>query len=1024
MKDKDFGHNASLQTLCVVGFRLCFFGAFALAVVCQSKAANVTDYSFKQKVNRQSNIYSELFVGHSTIERLLTKADKTWKHPVIRAWQKKIASFNLIPQLFKENSNQELEGDLLILQVLGSGFYSQGLYEEALQLFTEALAIARQLGNRSAESTVLSNIGVVYAAQGQYEGALQVLIEALEVAHETGDRDGEMAALNNIGTVYGNQGQYEKALQANTEALEIAQEMGQRGSEGTILNNIGVVYSYQGQYGEALQASTEALEIAREVGDNAGESIRLNSIGAVYLEQGQYEAALQFFDKALVLAQEVGNRAAVGSILINIGAVYSYQEQYEEALQAHTEALKLASEIGNRAEKGRVLMNIAVIYEHQGQYGEALQAHTEALEIAREVGDNAIEGLVYENMAVVYAKQGQYEAALKFFDKALALAQEVGNPANEMSVLSNLAHLYGVQGNLSKAMEAINAALGLVETIHTSIAGEQSRTAFLATIHNYYQFKVDLLMLLGRTTEAFNTSEQSRARGLVELLAEAHIDLSQGVDDPALQQLLQEEQSLQAQLNAHYNRRVKVLSTASEEDLPTLQAELDAEEAELKQALSTVQQQIRAANADLGNLKYPDPLTLQQVQQTLLDQNDILLQYALGPERSYLFAVTPTDLKVYPLAGQEVIEPIATEFFSHLKAQRRMRAIALTGGCLTQHLLPADLLPHLQRKQVIIAADGILHTIPFAALPLPASPSSGQDACAEIFQPPEYAPLIQEFQLINIPSATAIDTLRQQVARRTDHSSRQLAILADPVFADDPRIIGAPPLTCNPSSRSGLEEEESSPEYNPDLPFELQVALDSTRSSLRPLPCTRYEADQIMALVPDTNQRVVALDFSATQEWVDGTSLDQYEMVHFATHGIANNDNPGFSGLLLSEFETPDVSLEDYFLSLQDVFNLDLSASLVVLSACETGQGVNTEGEGIVGLTRGFMFAGAERIISSLWKVDDLATADLMSQFYTNLLTEDVTPSEALREAQIAMWEAGSHPYYWAAFTIQGEWNP
>lgn len=167
-----------------------------------------------------------------------------------------------------------------------------------------------------------------------------------------------------------------------------------------------------------------------------------------------------------------------------------------------------------------------------------------------------------------------------------------------------------------------------------------------------------------------------------------------------------------------------------------------------------------------------------------------------------------------------------------------------------------------------------------------------------------------------------------------------------------------------------------------------------------------------------------ALGFSASRATAMGTDLGQYRIVHFATHGLLDSENPELSGLVFSLLDQKGMR-QDGFLQLQDIYNLNLPVDLVVLSACETGLGKEIQGEGLVGLTRGFMYAGASRVVASLWKVDDVATAELMERFYKNMEREKMRPAAALRQAQMQMWQRKRwhDPYYWAGFELQGEWK-
>ncbi|MGB3557172.1 MAG: CHAT domain-containing protein [Geitlerinemataceae cyanobacterium] len=259
--------------------------------------------------------------------------------------------------------------------------------------------------------------------------------------------------------------------------------------------------------------------------------------------------------------------------------------------------------------------------------------------------------------------------------------------------------------------------------------------------------------------------------------------------------------------------------------------------------------------------------------------------------------------------------------------------------------------------------------------------------------------LLENHEIASLPSASSLAISRRELANRSV-APKTLAVLADPVFDEnDPRWGSSEP---SPSSS--------------DTRF-----LDAACTSFSRLPYTEKEAESILAFVPQ-NQRFQAFGFDASLTTATSAELANYQIVHLATHGCIGKEHPSLQGIVLSQFAA-DGTPRDGFLRLADVFNLNLPAELVVLSACQTGIGENLKGEGIVGLTRGFMYAGAKRVAVSLWNVKDFATADLMGKFYQQMLEEGLSPTAALREAQLEMWKAGKPPYEWAAFVLQGEWR-
>jgi len=279
--------------------------------------------------------------------------------------------------------------------------------------------------------------------------------------------------------------------------------------------------------------------------------------------------------------------------------------------------------------------------------------------------------------------------------------------------------------------------------------------------------------------------------------------------------------------------------------------------------------------------------------------------------------------------------------------------------------------------------------------------------------------LIADHEIVSLPSASSLAALRRDLAGRAP-AQKTVAVIADPVFEEsDERIKknGGNVATPNDkqAERGGAEQEVSR--------SALEVGAADPQQRLQRLIFSRREADEITALAP-AGMSFKALDFNANRATALGPDLSRYRIIHFATHGLLNSLHPELSGVVLSLVDEEGRS-QDGFLRLHDIYNLKLGADLVVLSACKTGLGKDIKGEGLVGLTRGFLYAGAPRVVASLWKVDDRATAELMKLFYQRMLRDGLRPAAALRRAQIDMqkqprWAA---PYYWAGFTLQGEWK-
>jgi CHAT domain-containing protein len=447
-----------------------------------------------------------------------------------------------------------------------------------------------------------------------------------------------------------------------------------------------------------------------------------------------------------------------------------------------------------------------------------------------------------------------------------------------------------------------------------------------------------------------------------------------------------------------------------------------------------VEGEIRTSSPTYAALTQPKTLSVKQIEQQLLDANTVLLEYSLGEERSYVWAVTPELLAGYVLPKRADIESAARQVYElvtvrnrmikgETEPQRRARlakaesAYAEATAALSRMVL-APVVEHLKGKRLLIVSDGALQYIPFALLPEPEALNANASGTPQ--QPP---PLMLEHEIVNLPSASVLAVLRQERSRHKERT-KAVAVLADPVFAANDARVNASRIHVSEGKDKTLEAASSSFWPSDHLTRSIADAgLPEDGVYLPRLRSTRQEAEAIIAVTPP-GEGMKALDFRASRATATSPELAQYRVIHFATHGLLDSEHPELSGLVLSLVDEKG-NPQNGFLELEDIYNLNLPAELVVLSACETGLGKNIQGEGLVGLTRGFMYAGASRVMASLWKVDDVATAELMRRFYKAMEKDGMRPAAALRQAQVEMWKQKdwNAPYYWAAFQMQGEWK-
>ena len=818
-------------------------------------------------------------------------------------------------------------------------------YQEALQKFDAARSLYQMLRNREKEAYTLHQMGFIINRLGDRQQALNYYKQALSWHQTIRDRPKQAVILNNIGAVYYALGEKQQAIDYYNQVLSLIRAMGDRPEASINLSNIS-----------NLPANSDT-----SLGDRTAEATTLNNIGLAYNDLGEKQKAKEYFNQALPLFRAMGDRAKEATILNNIGLVYSDLGEKQTALDYYKQALDLRQKA--RDPRG--------------------EAHT------------------LNNAGNTYSELGKQQKAEEYFNQALPLFRAVGDRPGEALTLYNMANIKGDRGNLIAALTDIETSIKIIENLRTKITNHELRISYFATVQHYYQLYIDLLMELHKTNpnsgydrKALEASESSRARSLLELLQEANADIRQGVAP----ELLQQERNLQQQLDALETRRIETLSRPNH--TPAEKVELDQKRQTLLGQYQDIQAQIRSTSPRYATLTQPQPLTLAQIQQQILDDNTILLQYSLGKHRSYLWAVTKTSITSYELPKQVDIEKVARNFRNAVTNPRYRKIparVAKANNTLSQIILQ-PVAAQLAQKRLLIVGDGILNYLPFAALSLPETPGKNPNP-----------PLIVDHEIVLLPSASTLGILRQNYNDRQP-PTRTLAMLADPVFsADDERLR--------------IQSNSANPQAIESVNLGLSRSSRANNIQLSRLQFTRQEAQIIQALVP-ANSRTASLDFEASRAAATSQNLSQYKIIHFATHGLANSTNPELSGIILSLVDEKGNPLNG-FLRLTDIFNLKLAADLVVLSACQTGLGQNIQGEGMVGLTRGFMYAGAQRVVVSLWNVDDEGTATLMSSFYQGMLQKGLRPAAALRAAQLEMWkqEEWRSPYYWAAFTIQGEWR-
>lgn len=876
----------------------------------------------------------------------------------------------------------------------------------AVPLFEQALALYRAHGDGYGEAGALNNLCLMRHAEGALHEALDCYERALALCRDAGAPQREMSVLVSAAGAEAALGEPQAARRRYEAALGLARRLGDLGAEARALSSLSLVERSGGRLAEALDQAGRALALFRRLGDRSWEARTLTHLGWFQLSLGRPERALPELEAALALRREAGDRRGEAVTLHHLGRARADLGEKEAALELGRAGLAAARAAGDRAVEADVLELLGSLLANTSRPADRAEGRAgleAALAIRRDLGHRPGEAAALQLLGELDLAAGEPAAARDRLAAALDLQRAIGLPLGEARSLAGLAAAERRLGRLEAARGRFEEAVGVIESLRAAVAAPDQRAAFLSTQRRTFEQYLDLLLDLHRSepaggwaAAALELHERSRARGLLDLLQESGADLRGGVDP----ELDRREQEVLQRLNAKAQRRAEAPAGAAGE---ARRRALEGEAAALLAELDRLETEIRRQSPRYAAVTPRTPLRAAEVQ-ALIDPGTLLLEYSLGEERSALWAVSDDALELHELPGREAIEAAVRRGLATLRTVAVGEAADAGGDLVTiGRLLLGPVAGRLDRRRLVVVPDGILEMLPFAALPEPgAVPGQRED------------PLVVRHEIAYLPSASVLAALRREPA--PPPAERTLAVLADPVFdRRDPRVAGAILEGTVISAGAAV----APPPALPATP-----TPDVMRAGFARLPGSRREAEAIATLVEPRQARVL-LDFQASRRALLAGALAGSRILHLATHGVIDTRTPELSGLVLSLVDERGAP-QDGFLGLRDVFGLRLDAELVVLSGCETALGKELRGEGLMGLTRGFLYAGARRVAASLWRVQDRATAELMTRFYQGLLARGLPPAAALREAQLALLgdRRFAAPAHWAPFIVVGDWRP
>jgi len=799
-----------------------------------------------------------------------------------------------------------------------------------------------------------------------------------------------------------------------------------------ILDDFGILFEQRGNFVRADASYRKALAIEERArpGSRTLANI-LTNLGTLAHQQGDLKRAEGYHRRALTIAEKIERgQVQLADILSNLGECLLELGDRNGAARYHLRALSLRREIApTSVSTASSLASLGKIARINGDLPEAQKYYEEASEMARKAGAPAAEIARFRfGEAEVQKDRRDFIKAEELYRQGLSLLEKtIPRSIAYAEAMAQLAGVLHQEKRLEDAAQLYDKALEiLARTSHLAGYGKE-RSLYRATHSEYPYEYAEVLLEMGRQDLAFQILDASHAQTLREMLLETQVDVRQR-GNPAL---LKRQRILRSLIRAKSEYQTHLASNVNgHEQVSAVDGEID----DLVAQYEEVSAQLRVRSPDYAALTDPQPLSLKDIQE-LLDDDTLLLEYALGKEHSYVWAVTRNTLSVHELPTRTEIEKLARNVYELLitprhqpqdetivqvssrRTQSELKLIEKSAA-LSQAIL-GPVAHILQNQRLLIVSDGPLRYIPFAALPVPSSTKSNV--------PRQTRYLLLDHEIVTLPSASVVRELRRQQMGRP-RAPLDVAVFADPVFESSDERISRSTQFDKPSrsqqlARNIVLEAKS---LSDDRLRRAISDFEINRGNgfhLSRLLYTRREAAAIMAVVQN-GRAMEALDFQANRKRAMSPAMSRYRVIHFATHALLNNEHPELSGLVLSLVDQMGHPQEG-FLELQDIYNLRLPVDLVVLSACDTALGQEVKGEGLIGLTRGFMYAGATRVVASLWSVDDSGTSELMARFYKAMERDHLRPAAALRVAQIQMlrqqrWKS---PFYWAAFQIHGDWQ-
>jgi CHAT domain-containing protein/Tfp pilus assembly protein PilF len=891
------------------------------------------------------------------------------------------------------------KGELTCLMNLAVLNWNNGQVKESSDFYAVALSISQRLGLKEFQDKCLGALKIYKAyskgkelrSSGQNNESIAQFELAIDQARKIESPEHELKCLRQLSSNYFQLEAIKDFYALNIRALELAQKINHRQETGRCLNNIGLFYWKSNNYSKALARFEESLTITREFKDEEDESAYLNNIAIVYKDIGNYDLSLEYLMQALQIDMKLKEDNGILIDLNNIGAIFrnrgelsGNKNDFQTSLDYYKKSFDISRRIRNKKLEIETLNNIGLVYATLGDFGPSLKYFSLALNKAREINDMHEFSNICINTGNVYLHLNNCGESEKYFQKGLELSLKTEKNEILWEAYFGLGQCFEAEQKYSSALMCYKKAADIIDFIRCQLSLEDYKAGFARDKLKVYEALIHLLYML-KTTEStssydeeiFQAIEKAKARAFLEGL----IEMANSSQESSPPQFRKEQDEISRKISLTISGLAK--PGLPKDQRTALLERLDKVEDEYISLLNKMKSE-QGVNSGLSPFK---STSIKEIRNQLLDQKTAILEFFLGEKESFAVLITKTNFTLRSLPSRAEIESSLRAYLKMISTCPDRRFQGISAG----KRIYLDLLgsfegirsPFLQH--LIIVPDGILYYLPFETLVLDVEEK-------DLKQP--Y--LVELYKISYTPSVSSLSFLVNKKAE--EKNPKRLLAIGNPDYS---------PLVSQQSRPTKSYGEALRETY-------LDNGLDLTS-----LPFTKKEVLQISRFF--SRDRVdIYLGAKAREEVIKKKPLKDYQIIHFACHGFQDERSPFRSALVLSLDGNIE---EDGFLQVREIYNLKLNADLVVLSACQTGRGKLENGEGILGLPRVFFYAGARSTISTLWKINDKSTSDLMGNFY-RFLAQGRNKAQALRLAKLEMIKSRySHPFFWAAFVLNGDYD-